>query len=253
MKFKFLGASDANPNNGNGQSGIILYTGNTNYLFDCGDGIATKIWCDGDTNLNNIQAIFISHLDPDHTGGVFSLMHLFHQHIKDLPLQERNKNIIKFFIPSKEATCYIEKLMPLMRMDDKNTAYKKVVVPYEGTKIIYSDDNIIVSSFPTYHKTESHGFIINAEGKKIVYTADIKNPYVIQDYTLDSDLTIIECAHFKTEEITDALMDKKIRNLIVNHINKERYDDPLKLMDDLKPLLKSTNVFIAKDGMKFKL
>lgn len=252
MIIKFLGTSNANPNSNRGQSGILLKVKNRFYLFDCGDGIATKIWLDKNIIMNNIDSIFITHMDPDHVGGLFTLFLLLNQRIKkSLENQPGANGFIPVFIPDKNNAKLFSAMLKPMRINNEKTKYKKKILSYKGTKIIYSDKNISVSSFPTRHTKEAHGFIININRKKIVYTGDILNPKAITQYIENSDVLIIEGAHFPIKDITKAFKEKNIKNLIVTHMQDERIKNPKKVKIDLKPLEKRTNILLAYDGMSF--
>lgn len=251
MKIKILGSSNANPNPGMGQSGLIIEEGASIYLFDCGDGVPTKIWADSTIDMNLIKAVFITHFDADHFGGIFSMLQLMHQRLKRTRSSDtKNDHILKIMIPDEKSVSLFNNMVDIAHLADEETAYKKEFKPYKGTGVIYKDNLITVSSFPTYHREESHGFVIETQGRKIIYTGDILEPAVVSEYVDNADLVIIEGAHFGIDKITEALSGRGIKRLLVTHLLDPRIKNQFEVMDALKPLTSECPVVFARDFME---
>ena len=254
MNIKFLGASNSNPNPGMGQSGILLEFDGANYLFDCGDGIPTKIWLDKTVVMNDINAIFISHFDADHVGGIFPMIHLMHQRIKRSKENQPGRNgILEIFIPGEEAKRNFDEMASLFRLSEEYLAYKKAFVPFFGEQDIYEDSNIKVSSFPTFHKQEGHGFVITAGEKKIIFSGDASSPEVMSAYVDNADIVITEGAHFPIEKIPPAFTGKNIKTVIITHLNDDKIKNNLAVIEILKPLSGECNILFARDGMEIPI
>ena len=142
-------------------------------------------------------------------------------------------------------------LLPYLRMDDPNTSYRKKLLPLSGEGDVFEDENLGVSSFSTAHKEESHGFIIRCEGKKIVYTGDIRSPERILPFVGDTDLLIIEAAHFPAWRIAAALENTQIGSLVLTHLRDERIAEPHELLIDMAPLRGRCPILTAHDGLFF--
>ena len=256
MRINFLGTSNANPKLGYGHSGILLSIEDKHYLFDCGDAVPTKIWLDQSINICDISSVFLTHLDPDHMGGIFSFFQLMHQATHEK--KKKNEIIdLEVFIPSDCAkqpvsiSLLFHMLLPFLRMDNKNTNYQKNIKSFFGSSIIYSDKNMMVSSFLTHHKPEAHGFIIYSEGKKVVYTGDIKSPEIIAPHINDVDLLIIEASKTPLKNILNAFKDKNIDVMILTHLKDERVKDQLQVIKEMTN--EQYPVIIAHDGLIFDL
>jgi len=65
MKLTVLGCYGPYPKARGACSGYLLESQDTKILIDCGNGVLSRLleYCG---NLNNIDAILISHLHPDH-------------------------------------------------------------------------------------------------------------------------------------------------------------------------------------------
>ncbi len=253
MLVRFLGTADANPDCGRLQSSVLISIQGREYIFDCGDGIATRLWNDSLIDLNTIDALFITHFDPDHFGGLLCVLQAMHQRIKTVEPARRNENMVEVLLPSEKICGYINGMLPETRLSDYWTGFKKEIRPYGGNSIIYNNGILSVRSFPTKHTPESHGFCIQAEGKKLVYSGDILSPEVLEPFLDGCDLLIIEGAHFPAESITHTLEKHRIARVAVTHINRKDYEMRNEYMQRLAPLAAKMQVSIAKDGMEFQL
>jgi ribonuclease BN (tRNA processing enzyme) len=271
IQIKFLGTSNANPHPDRRQSGLIINVDGDFYLFDCGDGVPSAIWNDKKIVMNKIHSVFFSHRHADHLGGLTSFILLMHQRIKKsveiqpgtgidrtFPQKKDGKDLsgLTVFIPGDEEQrqLFVD-LMDFMHMSDFESKYRKNFHSIMGKQELYQDKNIHVTSFPTYHIIDSVGFIIQIGSYKILYSGDISGPEIVQKEIgqQEFDVIIIENAHFKSERITKALKNLKIKNLIVTHSSDDKILNPESVLNDLKPLMDSINVILAKDGMIFKI
>lgn len=254
MKIKFIGTSNANPHPGIGQSGMILEVDGQFYMFDCGDGVPTKIWLDDSIVMNRINAIFISHFDPDHVGGIFSMLHLMHQRIKrSAEVQPGRNGVLEVYIPDEKAKEHFSQLTDMFHLSDDHSAYRKEFISFNGVCEIYKDERLRVSCFPTLHKKEAHGFVICAGIYKIVYSGDVKEPGIIAPYVENADVLVMEGAHFPIEKIPKAFSSKNIKNIIMTHLLDDRIKNCLKVAEDLKPMSKECNIIFARDNMEVPL
>jgi ribonuclease Z len=84
MKIDFIGTSAGTPTSKYGTSGIFINTGQRKLLLDCGEGTQKRIMRFGSSI--NIDDIFLTHLDSDHTLGIPGL-------IRTLDLNNRNRDL----------------------------------------------------------------------------------------------------------------------------------------------------------------
>ncbi|MCF6175813.1 MAG: hypothetical protein L3J71_08605 [Victivallaceae bacterium] len=250
MKIDFLGTGNGNPNPNHGHSGILIEIEDRYYLFDLGDGIATKIWLDKTKDWSKFYGLFISHLHPDHLGGFFTFIQLLHQIAKlhdDWALN--NERALGIHLPSARARVLIEELMDMMH----DTCYNKKYFDSEKSGVIYSDEKITVEVLTNKHRPFSRSFIIQAENKKIIFSGDLREPDEIKSVSDNSDLVIIEGAHFPIEKIRDMLSDINVKKLIVTHLLDQRIADKAAVMDILQPLISKMAVSLAYDGYVVEL
>lgn len=250
MRINFLGTSNANPNPGHGQTGIIFETGRSYYLFDCGDGVATKLWLDAGTDWGRLRGVFISHLHPDHAGGIFSLLQLVHQRAKIHSEWEICRDrTFHIYLPNRAAGVLCGQLQEMMH----GCCFNYQFTPYEGDGQIHTDNDFKVNAIRNRHIEFSYSFLINAEGKKIVYSGDLRSPNELAIHSENADLLIIEGAHFGIESIVETFRNVKIGRIIITHLLDEYIADKSKVIELLTPLEEKIEVSLASDGMVVEL
>lgn len=263
--IKFFGTSNANPHPDRRQSGILLTINDNHYLFDCGDSIPSALWNDPSVNLNQLHAVFFTHRHPDHIGGLPNLLLLLHQRIKNskkiqpgasiervIPPKNKDKPEFAIFIPgSPELGPFFEKMTEYMHIADNETAYMKKFFSFRENTTIYKDQNIEITTFPTFHCPDACGFLIKVGDKTILYSGDIKHPMYIGEILHEQliDIVIIESAHFPPTAITEILKDFPIKTIIITHRKDEYLANPEKNCVELQELKKNSEVILAEDGL----
>lgn len=269
MRLKFIGTSNANPRPDRRESGILLTIDENHYLFDCGDGIASALWNDPSVCLNNIHAVFFTHRHPDHLGGFPTLVLLMHQRIKKsqgiqpgagieryIPPKPKDNNECGFFIPGDaENAQFFTELLDRMGAAEFELAFTRKVYSFQGRSIIYHDTYIQVESFPTYHSIDSAGFILLIGNKRILYSGDISDPKVVADIVGNEfyDVLIIENAHFPPSKIRDALVGRKINQMVITHQKDQYIADREMVKKELGRLMEQQKIVFADDGMELDL
>lgn len=246
MKVHFVGCSNANPNPGFGQAGLLIETHGRLYLFDCGDGVPTKLWLEPGLDWSGFTAVFVTHLHADHVGGLLVLMQLLHQRAKSHPEWPIGRaGVLEIYLPDPLLADLFEELVELTHPVCFAWAFK----PYAGEGVIYRDDRLTVESRPSAHGAAAHAFRITAEDRRIVYSGDLAAPAEIADLCDRADLVVMEGAHFPLEDIPPALAGRGIQSVALNHLADDRIADPDGSLAAVADLAAETDLFLARDGM----
>jgi len=96
---------------------------------------------------------------------------------------------------------------------------------YIGCNIGYSkffdDGTLRVTAIPTQHCPHSHAFLLEAEGKSIVFTGDLRHPTIDFPqvcFQRTCDLIVCEAAHFSTTEAAPIFEKAAPKRVLINHI-----------------------------------
>ncbi len=149
MKFSvtILGTNAALPGPDTITTSIILNAHDQFYVFDCGEGMQSKLMKYG-FKRNKIQSIFISHLHGDHLFGLPGILTSFGHFQRSKPLYIFGPKGIKEYIDV------------MMRISHSYTEFEVIVkeMTHEGNQVIYEDAKVKVSAFPLKHRITTYGF-----------------------------------------------------------------------------------------------
>jgi len=113
-----------------------------------------------------------------------------------------------------------------------------------------------VTAYMTKHCEESYALLLEAEGKRVLYTGDLSSKhgpeYDFPRAVLDSkvDLLICEGAHFPATRYMPIFEDcENISRIWITHIKENRTGG----IYELKEMLPNKEIVLAKDGMEINV
>ena len=244
MKISFWGTSHGTPEANRFCSCTAMETGGKTYLIDAGSPILYQLLTKG-IHPKEVGGIFITHAHDDHYFGLIEYTRVINlsqeYHGVSTPVLVPRKRLFSEMLNTK---------YNFMLWHGKGrTKYKKY---HKG--VIFDDGVIKVTAIPVKHIFYSYAFLLEAEGKKIVFSGDLRRgmpdyPSVL--FTQNIDLLILEGAHTPLNDprIIDKLKRSQIKSLVVNHINPASTTESVlaETFSALSPLVKCT---AAYDGME---
>ncbi len=220
LTFTTLGTNSGPiPNPQRFQASSLLRYGGEAILVDAGDGAADQLARAG-VAIGDLNAVFISHLHFDHTGGLFGLLSLRYQAGYSTPLtlygppglKETVDHLLAAIGPGTQAVA-------TMRAQGFGGpgAGLKVVELASGTKTVVQSvtvgavENSHYDTLPTEGRPLSLAYRFEAPGRAILFTGDTGPSAAVADLCKGSDLLVSE------------IMDPK---LAIEGIRRRRPDVP---------------------------
>lgn len=250
VKIITLGTSHGDPTYCRFNSSTLLKIENALYLIDAG-APANALIIRHSLRLQNLKAIFITHMHEDHVGGLPGM-------IKSLVKYPDDNQHTDIFLP--EATG-IDGLMGWMRSMHRMWPDELLTLKVTKPDLIFSDENIQVTAIPTKHlENEQQGFPSYAYkfdigSKRIIYTGDLKHDF--SDFPAiainePSDMCICECTHFDMNVAHNILKNCLTKQMIFNHVADSWHGDGEK---NLRKIIETLPFpcKIAHDGNEFEL
>ena len=183
------------------------------YWFDAGAG-CSRTAALGGLLLTSVDTVFISHRHRDHTGGLPSLL----WDIRKVKAMTNSPGPEKIHLHLPDALIW-EGVSAMLRLDWSGLPVEPHV--FTDGKIFESADLTVEARHnfhleePTAEKFTSYSFRITAEGKRIVYSGDVRKYTDMGDWLENCDLLMMETGHHKASEVCagirrDGLGVKKI-------------------------------------------
>ncbi len=245
MKITFLGTSHGLPQEKRYCSSLLLEVGERAYLIDGGAPVADILIKMG-FDFSKIKAVFTSHSHSDHTYGMLQFISLCNWHSKAVNMD--------IFLTEQELSDAIKNLLLASDKGGFDEARLRLKLATEGE--IYNDGTLKVTAIPTKHMEPypSFAFIFEAEGKRFIYTGDLKGK-TAEDFpeialTEPSDFIVTESAHFKVEVILEKLLNCPTKCAAITHIYSA---DIHATVDTIKSTAKTSKIplFVPNDGDEF--
>lgn len=243
MKIVFFGTSHGVPEPNRKFSCTMIEIGKNRYFIDMGTNAIEEM------NTRNIapesvKAVFITHMHGDHTNGLLSFADLCSWYYRNA------KPIFILPEPVEENKANLSAWLKCNGTTLKDFEFRPIELG-----LFYEDDNLRVTAFKTGHTDMSYSFLVEAEGKRVLFSGDLslKGPqedFPVSVFEKPLHLAICECAHFKADKYLPIFENQKnLKALCFNHYIGTYIPSLL----EVKNALKDIPVYIANDGMEIIL
>ncbi len=204
MRIIFEGTSHGVPEAGKKCACTRIEVGGRNYFIDAGCDLA-QVLADKRIPFESVSGIFITHSHMDHSVGLLPFYAITAWYYKESnpPVYVPGENLVELVKHFFEAYGY--ELRPTQKLE----------VVREGT---FFDDGVLkVTAIKTMHHHDSHAFLVEAEGKRILFSGDIKGPGIDFPDVYDIDAAVLEGAHLWVNDYVDEIKKHNIRSVYINH------------------------------------
>lgn len=252
MKLYFLGTcAGTEPMPDRKHSSFALESDGKLYWFDAGEGCSYTAHNLG-LDLLNVHKIVISHPHMDHVGGLGNLLWNIRK-LHFVKNQLPSTMDIDVYIPSLETW---EGVMLILRNSEGNfeIPYQHPVhETHEG--VLFDDGAVKVTAVHNNHlpprdgKWISYSFLIECEGKRIVYSGDVKS-YSDLDPVIGEgcDGLIVETGHFHIADTYAYTKGKHIGKVYFTHNGRDFINAPEASIEKVRKLW-GDGAVVCYDGM----
>ena len=216
MKIDFLGTSHGVPSKERYCQSVLFTARDNGYLIDAGAPVMDLL-IRRSYDLKKLKAVFITHMHTDHTDGLFRLLSLADWYYKKMSYD--------LYLPEQKG---IDCIMEVMKYHDPAFAADRLRFHRMQEGLVFENDDIRVSAFPTGHircfNRPAYGYLLEAEGKRVYLSGDLDAERVDYPEFLDeeeTDVLIVECAHFPAARLLERLKTCKAKRVMVIHAGPE--------------------------------
>ena len=247
MKIYIFGScSGTEPIEGMHHTSLAFEINERVYWFDAGENCSYTAHLMG-VDLLSVSDIFISHPHMDHVGGLGNLL----WNIRKLSIVKKQLpkyGDVKVYIPDTDTFDGIMKILKNTKGNSK-TDYD-ILAEKTTDSCLLKNKDIEVVAFHNNHLPysekgwQSFSFCIKSQGKKIVYSGDVKGLEDLSEFLCDGcDVLLMETGHHKAEDICQQIKDKyKIDSLYFLHHGRGIINDFEGTLNRCKKIIPSVNL-----------
>ncbi|MBR6793566.1 MAG: ribonuclease Z [Clostridia bacterium] len=230
MKIYFLGTcSGTEPMAGMHQCSLVMEINGTNYWFDAGECCGYTAHTMG-LDVTKTRALFVSHPHIDHIGGMPHLLFTMDKLLsRDKSLKLVHNNTLELYFPDPE-------LLQAIKIVAARKGNPRFTLEEHGLQdgLLYEDENVRITAIHNNHLKgdgedgvwHSYSFLIEAEGKRVVYSGDVRRPSELDPFLKEPcDLLIMETGHHKVKDVCEYATGKQVARLRFNHHGREIIGD----------------------------
>lgn len=244
MKLTFIGTAPGVPMEDRYCTCMLLEVGGSTYMIDAGAPVADLFPRIG-RSISDVRALFNTHIHADHAEGIYRMADLVNGYYK--------QHEMDLYIPDGE---YIDLVVRMIELASGHPGTKldssRVRFHVIDPTVAYEDENIKLSYFATGHIDKpyhSYAFLVEAEGKKIVFGGDLSKHLRDADiptpvFEEEIDLFVCEYAHIREEDLAPYMPKFRTKAVYFNHIPTEQKLAEVKLMNGKYPY----PVYAPNDG-----
>jgi ribonuclease BN (tRNA processing enzyme) len=248
MKLIILGSGTGVPSLKRNAPGYYLEAEGWQALVECGSGTLLQLERAG-KSYKDIDAVFISHMHPDHFADLMPLIHA----LSYTPKFKRGKDLL-IVAPAGFISYYEKAVASILG------APKDFSVQLTGTDYKLDIGPFTVFAEKTVHSPDSVAYRFEQGGKSVVFTGDADYDQVLIALSTKADLLIADCSFPDSQKAKGHLTSKEcgliakkagVKKLLLSHL----YPADIPDIDRVKEARDVFNgkVLLAEDLMEMEV
>ena len=217
MRLTMIGTSHGVPEPHRRCSSAMLEVNGSYYIVDMGTQTIEDLLRRG-IAVPDVRMVVCTHPHGDHTDGLISFVDLVNWYFKSA-----SPTVI---LPNRTL---IDALENWLIATGSGSIREGIRMETVRAGVTYEDENLRVRAIPTRHCPDSFAYLFEAEGKKILFTGDLKHPaddFPQEAFREEIDLILCELAHFSPDDCVPVFDKTKAKRVLHTHISP-RWDEEL--------------------------
>lgn len=236
MRLTFIGSSSGVPQPRRHCSCLMVEAQGRYYFVDMGTMAIDELITMG-IPVDAVKGIFFTHRHSDHTDGFI--------HFATLCSWKFKTADPTVYVPDMRMKDVVRQWLEVSGAGSRELHYEPIT---EG--LMYDDGVLKVTAYPTQHCSGSYAFLLEADGKSVLVTGDLKHPSV--DFPMETlkrplDLIICEGAHFPVMDYLPLFQECSCPRICITHFSPRcRFASILELIETMP----DREFFLSNDGLQ---
>jgi ribonuclease BN (tRNA processing enzyme) len=216
MEFWALGTGSGMPSASLDCSSILVRSEDHTFLFDAGEGVTKSLISMG-MAPNELDAVLITHLHPDHVSGIFMLVQMLYLGGRKKPLslylperEEEFEAIFRIFYTFFEKFSFKLRLLPLAEV---NKEFEALTCKENDHLVGYSQ---IIRRNALPNRQKAYSLRLQSPGGDFVYSSDLETVDSIAEFCVAAHTILVDAGHPETSQI-QKLKDLDIQRILLTH------------------------------------
>lgn len=248
MKITFLGSGHGVPSAIRYCNSILIEEKGSMYLVDAGAPVVDQ-FLRLNKDISNLKAVFMTHQHGDHSCGLLNLTDLCNWYFQTTSFD--------IFVTDIRLANVMTECVKVMS-DSEKFHEERIRYKLADVGVVYQDENIKVTYFPTKHclPKRSYAILVESKDKKALFTGDLSGGLCANDfpkYALEKeiDLLVCELAHFGIDCLAPYMEGAKTKHFCFNHVYPLSYFDEIERVKESGKY--SYEITAAYDGQTIEL
>lgn len=267
----FAGAGRHNPS-------VALLHRSAAHVFDCGEPVAALLYRHG-IAVTSVRNIFVSYLHLDHLGGLPQLIHAirllsrridpgqglswsmhvnseWHTAALRFPLTDDGTAIdtslpseIRLHLPAP-GIGPLQQFLAACALGPERLRFDLRWCPITAGELDAGDDLRVVAVPSSHLGGASFTFVIEADGRKIIYSGDLGSLDDLLPVIDGTDLLLLECSHHYPDHVAAFVRAHQPQQTVLVHVHPGLEERATELA---RRLAESHTVRLAHEGMQIRL
>lgn len=221
MRITFLGTGTCHQMSDRATTSIDCDGWGTHFLIDVGSG-ALRRAREAETNLDTIEAVFLTHFHPDHLADLMPLIQMYKYNFS----QPRTRTL-HVFGPSGLTRTFWELVRLMFPGAAENLPFKVELHEIGNSQIEFGKMNVIARLVTHSDHLKCLGYRFAAQKKTFAFTGDSGTCPALSELGKGVDLYIMECnnpsdqpgaGHLTPAQLASIAQESQAKEIVLTHI-----------------------------------
>ncbi len=212
MRITFIGTSHGVPEAHRRCSSYLLEINGAYYIIDMGTQTIEDLRRLG-IAIDDVRLVICTHPHGDHTNGLISFVDLVNWYFKSATPT--------VLLPDESMIAPLKGWIAATNASNSANLREGIHLGTFKEGLAFEDENIKITAVPTQHCKNAYAFLVEAEGKRILFTGDLKHPSIdfpAPAFEQELDLILCELAHFSPDDCIPVFDRTKAKKILHTHI-----------------------------------